>query len=223
MSWDLGDTVPLTVEITDAQGAPTNASSVTLSVTLPDGTALDPAPSPSNPAVGRYQHDYVPLVAGLHVARWSSTGPATATPPEVVDVRPVAEVSVVSLVDAKAHLNKAQHRVTDDGELRQVLIAAVERVGRHLGVSLAGRASVTASERLAVLEALGDFWRSQRASLGRSNGASGGLQASSRSDPDESPMWSPLELRLTELLGEPAPTAGGSPQGCFPPPLGWPA
>jgi hypothetical protein len=207
---DLGDTVPLAVEITDGQGEPTNASSVVLTITLPDGTALDPAPVVTNPVMGRYEFDYVPTVAGLHVVRWASTNPATAFA-DVIDVRAAGEVSVVSLADAKRHLNKSAQRVDDDEELRGVLVAAVERVERHVGRELAG--SVSPAQRLAVLEVLAEFWSSQRTRLGG--------RGLGRSDVDDE-FQRPLEMRLADLLGPATAPSRGVPQGVFPVPSGWP-
>lgn len=217
--WDLGDTVPLTIEVTDAAGAPTNAATVTLTITLPDGSVLSPVPS--NPAVGRYESDFVPTVAGLHVVRWVTTGPAAAWA-DVVDVRPAAEVSLVSLADAKAHLNKSGSTSVDDEELRPVLVAATQRVARHLTGNpdgLAARTSVSASERLAVLEVLADYWRSQRVAYGaRQASGYGGREV----EPPAGVPRPPLEVRLTEILGQRAVSSGGVPQGCFPERVPWP-
>ena len=214
--WDLGDTVPLTIEVTDAAGAPTNAATVTLTITLPDGSVLSPAPS--NPAVGRYEYDLVPTAAGLHVVRWVTTGPAAAWA-DVIDVRPAAEVSLVSLADAKQHLNKSGSTSVDDEELRPVLVAATQRVARHLTgdpAGLATRTAVSPSERLAVLEVLADFWQSQRSGYGvRQASGYGGREM----EPPTSAPRPPLEVRLTELLGA---AAGGVPQGCFPERVPWP-
>lgn len=214
--WDLGDTVPLTFTVTDGQGVLVNATTAALAITLPDATTLAPAPTVTNPSTGQYRYDYVPTVSGLHIVRWAATGPAAAFA-DVVDVRPVGEASVVSLADARAHLNVTIGRTVDDEELRPVLLASVERVERHLGFDLVGQP--TASQRLAVLEVLGELWtRSQRARFGgaRPTAGYGGQQA------DDGGGWLPLERRLTDLLGEAVIPTKGAPQGCFPAPLGWP-
>lgn len=214
MAWDLGDTIPLAVEVTDGQGDLANATSVVLTVTLPDGETTV-TPSVTNPSTGRYEAEYVPDEAGLHVVHWRAVDPA-AVFVDVLDVRPAAEVGVVSLADAKAHLNQTAGRTVEDEELRPILQAATERVARHLGVD-ALSSPITASQRLAVLEVLGELWeRSQRAryggtrSAGYGGGAGGGQDAVPRL---------PLQRRLDDILGPPV---GARPTGSFPDAEEWP-
>lgn len=137
MLFDLGDTVPLAVDVLDADGAPTAATSVTLTVDLPDGTTVNP--TPANPSVGRYEFDYVTVQAGRHSIRWVSTEPATAFA-DLIDVRPAAPRYLMSLATMKAHLNITSS--ADDEELRGYMEAATEVIERHLGETVA-RATVT--------------------------------------------------------------------------------
>src|ERR1044071_2342834 len=72
MAWDLGDVIPLSITITNASGILENATSVTLSIDQPDGTALSvgiitPA------STGIYNYDYVPAQYGRHNVRWLAT------------------------------------------------------------------------------------------------------------------------------------------------------
>jgi hypothetical protein len=68
--FDLSDSVPLAVDIKDSAGALTNATTITLTLTLPDGTTT--APSVTNPpsVTGQYRVTYVPVQEGRHVVRW---------------------------------------------------------------------------------------------------------------------------------------------------------
>lgn len=70
--FELGDVVPLTIEIRDVAGVLANAGVVTLAVTQPDGVAV--TPSVTNPSIGRYQVDFLPTMPGRHVAWWLATG-----------------------------------------------------------------------------------------------------------------------------------------------------
>lgn len=134
MSFWLGDTVPLAVDITDEDGNSTTPASITCTISLPDGTTT--SPTPVSPQLGRYTVDYIPAQAGTFGVRWTSTGPAGAFT-DAFDVRPAAPTGVVSLADAKAYLNI---RVDGfDDELRGFLSSAVERVERHLGEVLPRR------------------------------------------------------------------------------------
>lgn len=126
--FDIGDTIPLTTEVLDAAGALTAASGVVCTIGLPDGTSV--TPTVSNPSTGRYTVDYVPTLAGRHTERWTSTAPATARS-DTFDVRAAVPGYIVSLADAKAHLNLPASSTTNDEELRGFIEACTEVV-EHL-------------------------------------------------------------------------------------------
>lgn len=115
MPWDLGDTVPLTTEVTDAAGALVPATGVLCTIGLPDGTTVQP--SVSNPSTGRYTVDYVPTIPGRHTERWTSTSPATARS-DTFDVRAATPAYILSIADAKTHLNIPAASTVHDEELR---------------------------------------------------------------------------------------------------------
>lgn len=137
MAYDLGDTVSLAYDVLDSAGAVTAPATCVLTVTLPDGTTT--TPSVTNPSTGRYQADYVPAAAGRYLARWVSTGPATAFS-DAFDVRSAAPAYVFSLADAKAHLNITS--TTNDEELRGWLDVATEIV-EQLAAEVTARRSIT--------------------------------------------------------------------------------
>lgn len=134
MAYDIGDTVPLAVDLVDADGDPSAADTVTVTITLPDDTTT--SPTPTSPSTGRYEVDYEPAQAGRYVAVWTSTGPATSWE-DVFDVveRPAPALS--SLADLKRHLNKTDS--ADDEELRLHLSAATISAEQHLGEVIAKR------------------------------------------------------------------------------------
>lgn len=127
--FDVGDSVPLAVEIRDASGALTSGTGVAIAVTLPDGTA-GAAPAISNPSTGRYEAAFPAAVAGRHVVRWTSTSPLTAYT-DMFDVRSTAPPAIVSLLDAKKALNKSLTDTTDDEELRTYIEAATAACERY--------------------------------------------------------------------------------------------
>lgn len=129
--YDLGDTAPLSVDITDDAGEPIDAATVVLTIELPDGTTV--TPDVDHPDVGRYQHDYVIAHAGTHTVRWTSTDPATALV-DLLDARPAAPRYLVSLATMKRHLNLTG--TDDDEELRGYIEAATDVAERHLGTTV---------------------------------------------------------------------------------------
>lgn len=114
--FDLGDTVPLGIDIKNAAGNLVNASTINLAITLPDGTTAA-GTTPSNPSTGRYEYDYVTTQAGRHLVRWTSTTPTTAYT-DAFDVRSAAGIAIVSLADVKKHLNIPAATTDHDDELR---------------------------------------------------------------------------------------------------------
>jgi hypothetical protein len=136
MAWDLGDTVPLTAEITDAGGDPTPASGVVCTIGLPDGTT--DTPSTTNPSTGVYQVDYVPTLPGRHTVRWVSEAPATAFS-DMFDVRPANPRYLVSLADAKSKLRYDAGANSADEDLRTFLEACTDVIEEYLDEVVAQR------------------------------------------------------------------------------------
>lgn len=137
MAYDLGDTVPLGIDVLDADGDPTAALTAVLTVDQPDGTAV--TPTVTNPSVGRYEVDYVPAQAGRHGVRWVSTGPAAAFS-DAFDVRPGAPRYLISLADAKRHLNITSS--AHDEELRGHIEAATATIEQYLHEVVVRRTAV---------------------------------------------------------------------------------
>jgi hypothetical protein len=141
VSFDLGDTVGIGVTVRDAAGAPTNATTVTLTVTLPDGTTTNPTVANPPAVAGEYGVDYLPTVAGHHTWRLVTTAPSTALVGSF-DVWPASSSAIVSLADVKRHLNKSADDTADDEELREYLEAATAVIEEHRGETVVRRTVV---------------------------------------------------------------------------------
>lgn len=136
--FDLGDVWALVAYARNDAGVLTNAGTVSLTITLPDGTAVSPTVTNPPTTTGTYVYDYIPTVAGRHVARWLLTfsGGATAAYTEIVDVAPAADIGIISLADAKAHLNIPATSTGDDEELRAWISATTAVVEFEVGPCL---------------------------------------------------------------------------------------
>lgn len=137
--FDLGDTVPLTVEVRDGSGALTAPGTAAWTVTLPDGTSV--TPPLSNPSLGVYAVDYVPTIAGRYVARFVSANPSTAFVDEF-DVTDGTSVSIMSLSAAKAALQIPSGATVDDEELRSLVEAVTFAVETYRGEAIVRRTVV---------------------------------------------------------------------------------
>lgn len=124
MAYDLGDVVPLTFTVIGA----TESTTAALTLELPDGTSATPAVT--GPVAGVFSVDYAPAAEGRYGVRWVSASPAQATS-DVFDVRPPAPGYMISLADAKAHLNLTT--TVYDEELRGHIEAATSAIEQYLG------------------------------------------------------------------------------------------
>jgi hypothetical protein len=130
MSWDLGDVVPLSITIADADGALADAGSVTLTITTPDGTATDIGPIAST-TTGVYDHNYATVQAGRHVVRWVATGTNAAAFADTFEVDPADDGAFISLADARKHIKRAD--TTADEQLRGFIAAACQMIEDRMG------------------------------------------------------------------------------------------
>lgn len=132
---DLGDTVALAAECRDAAGALANATTVALTVTLPDGTTVTPAPANPPLVTGKYTHPYVTTLKGRHTARWTFTG---GVPDQVwtdtFEVEASDPLTVVSLDAVKKHLNIPLTTTTHDDELRDAIASVTDVIEDIVGI-----------------------------------------------------------------------------------------
>lgn len=126
MPFDLGAVVPLGTTVKDSTGTLANAGSMAVTLTLPDGTTTSVSPvAPSS--TGVYAYDYPTVQAGRHVVRWVASGVNAGAYTDAFDVREATPPLILSLSDAKAHLNISS--TTHDDELRswvETVTAVVE-------------------------------------------------------------------------------------------------
>jgi hypothetical protein len=136
MPFPLGASAPLVTTIVDPDGIPTNPTTITLTVTRPDGTV--DILTPTNTQAGTYAADYVPATAGLYSVRWLTTGPALALT-DVIDVRPAAPGLIVSLADAKRKCKIPQDVTEHDDALRGYIETVTVAVEDHLHEAIVRR------------------------------------------------------------------------------------
>lgn len=139
--YQVGDAVPLHFQVANPQQSLVDAT-VTLTVDRPDGTPV--TLTPTHPGTGQYTALYVPTQAGRHVVRWSATGTADRAEVDVLNVSPVtAPAAIISLAQARDHVNlgEGDSRI-DDEELRVFIAAASREVEKHTGLVIARRTIV---------------------------------------------------------------------------------
>lgn len=124
--WYQGAVVPLTWVNTDTADNPQDAATVTLTVTLPDGTTA--MPGVEHDGFGQYSAQYVTVQAGHHIILWHA---ADATYPgawaDSFEVQASADGTIVSLAEAKSML-RLTGTTEQDAELQGFNAAATEGI-----------------------------------------------------------------------------------------------
>lgn len=124
--YDVGDRVNVdTVVVNATTGAAVNAT-MAITVTRPDNTAATP-PTINNPSTGAYNADIDTTLPGNWRVKWAATGTVVGTDEYQFYVQP-AGFRLVSVTDAKNHINKSSTYSGDDNELRGFIDAAGEVV-----------------------------------------------------------------------------------------------
>lgn len=137
--FDLGDPVPLSVEVRDTAGALANAGSVALTVTQPDGTSATITNPVAPASTGIYTYSFTPTQAGRHGVRWVATGLNASAFTDAFDVDEAAPTGIVSLSEVRERLNFLA--TTSDEEIRSRISAATTFFERHLGFPVIRRAT----------------------------------------------------------------------------------
>ncbi|MCP3820067.1 hypothetical protein NLX86_18800 [Streptomyces sp. A3M-1-3] len=152
MAFDLGAVVPLGTTVKDSAGVLANAGSMALTITLPDATTV--AVSPVTPtSTGVYAYDYATVQAGRHTVRWVATGINAGAYTDSFDVSPAATSALLSLADAKKHLNIPASSTSDDDDEIRGWLEATTRVVEHF-VGPIARRTVVETHRVGWVRAL---------------------------------------------------------------------
>lgn len=124
MSYALGQPVPLAILIKTPDGQAEDATTVTLTVTKPDGTEDQFTGGDfTHPGPGDFRLPYVPLARGLYGVRWVETGSNASAPPlDSFYVNPPDRPSLVSLREARRQLSRSA--TTDDDQLADLIQVA---------------------------------------------------------------------------------------------------
>lgn len=131
---DLGDTLRFKADLTDGSGTLINATAVTLTITLPDGTTTSPVVGTTPSTTGKYYYDYSPLQLGRYLGHWQFTvaGGATTAHDNSFDVD---SLPLITTDEAVRHL-RAGGIITSDDDLEQLqwlCMVAKDAVERDLG------------------------------------------------------------------------------------------
>jgi hypothetical protein len=114
-----GGMYPIAFDVLDASGVLTHAASVTLTITLPDGTTATPAITDAA-VTGQYRLSYQTTIPGRYTAHAVTTGPVTSWDDEF-DAAATPWPAMVSLADAKKALGMDPADHTFDDLLREYL------------------------------------------------------------------------------------------------------
>ena len=137
MTYDQGDVVPLGITVTDSTGVAANATTVTCTIYLPDGTSA--SGTVTNAGTGLYNCDYTPDQVGRYTVKWTATGTNASSFADEFTVRDFTAMGIVSLDEVKRHLNILTTDTTNDEELRHFMDVAGDMAEEYTGIILGQR------------------------------------------------------------------------------------
>jgi hypothetical protein len=127
--FELGSVYTAAIDVRDDSGVLVTPATVTLTLTLPDGTTFTPTvPAPS--VAGQLRYDYSPPVPGHYKVKWVTTGPQIAYT-DVFDVKDDEPPMLMSLADMKQTLGIDPQFTDDDDELRAKLAAITSAIEHY--------------------------------------------------------------------------------------------
>jgi hypothetical protein len=132
VSYALGQPVPLRALVRNATGDLANATTVVLTITLPDGTTATPTVTNPPTVTGTYAYDYTPTAPGLFGVQWAFTGTNAAAPPVDSFYVETAALPLVSLAEARDQLRITS--TADDAVLQRFLQVASGLCDEHTRV-----------------------------------------------------------------------------------------
>jgi hypothetical protein len=132
MAFDVGDPIPLSVTVRNASGTPENATTVVLTITLPDLTTVTPAVTG---VVGVYTTNvpYVATLAGRYLVDWVATGTNACTNSDIFNVLAGDPRFLISLAEARLALSAGAANTVKDEDLRSYLAAVTTIVENETG------------------------------------------------------------------------------------------
>ena len=119
-AYTAGDLLPFAVNLKDSSGTLANASSMSLTITLPDSSTVGPV-TISPVTTGAYQYFYVSTLPGRYLGQWTASGANAGSEPQAFYVFPANPV--VTLGEIKQHLSITSS--ADDDELEAFIAAAI--------------------------------------------------------------------------------------------------
>lgn len=119
---DQGDSYTLSVTTTDSAGVAANPTLIVCTVTLSDGTTATPAVTTS--PVGTHTAQAPTSLGGHYTVAWAATGANLGAYADSYNVESSAWRGIISMADARAHLNWQGVDTTNDEELRFHLLTA---------------------------------------------------------------------------------------------------
>lgn len=132
MIYDVGDPWAYYIYVTDINGNPANAGTMTVTLTAPDGTT--PTVTVSNPSTGTYLATCSPLnQSGRWTVSYVATGANACADQDQIDVRPSPSTALISLADAKENLRIPQTDSSQDEQLRVYIDVVTDMIETETG------------------------------------------------------------------------------------------
>lgn len=127
----VGEVVVLRFYTYNSSGVLADATTVTCTITRPDGTTTNPTVTKT--ATGTYEATFTGAIVGTHGVYWLATGTNATAKEDSFTVEDQAVAPPVSLSEVKDYLNMTDTDINRDAELLSFLNAAVSAIEQRVG------------------------------------------------------------------------------------------
>lgn len=141
MSYDLGDAVPLRIEVRNPTTGALTSATVTITLTAPDGTSS--SPDIANPSTGIYRASPTVDQLGLWVGAWTTSGTVVTVTPFSFSVGPATVTEYTTAAVVKGMIGKTTADDRDD-LIIQAIAAASRMIDQRCGRRFYADATATA-------------------------------------------------------------------------------
>ena len=135
-SYDLGDKVYLTWNTVDSSGAAVNPGTVTLNITIPDGTTVSVTTATST--TGTYTASYLPTLPGRHIIAWNAGTTWSQAYSDIFEVRDINDIGIVGYDEVLEFLN-IPTASANENEVRRFIDASTDLAETYVGQVLGRR------------------------------------------------------------------------------------
>jgi hypothetical protein len=135
VSYDIGNLVRVSVNVTDINGVAADPTTIALTVDQPDGTLAGPY-TPTHDGTGAYHYDFLPTQAGRHAYRFVATGTNAGAYDGAFDVTAAFPFPLATQADVEARLGRTLTAGAETTKVAALLADASAAIRSYTGQTI---------------------------------------------------------------------------------------